>query len=49
MIGNEQHSEVQENLGDWMWLQLLKELVARPTSVHDLVVRSVDFYGYCGA
>jgi hypothetical protein len=46
-IGNGQHSEVRENLGDW--LQLLKELAARPTSVHELVARSVDYYGYCDA
>jgi hypothetical protein len=46
-IGSGQHSEVRENLGDW--LQLLKELAARPTSVHELVARTVDFYGYCDA
>jgi hypothetical protein len=46
-IGNGQHSKVRENPGNW--LQLLKELAARPTSVHKLVARTVNFHGYCDA
>ena len=37
--------EVHESLGDW--LQLIKELGSRPTSVHKIVATSVDYYGYC--
>ncbi|KAL7546208.1 hypothetical protein ACHAWF_014642, partial [Thalassiosira exigua] len=40
-------TEVHESLGDW--LQLIKDLSKRPTSVHELVAKSVDFYGYCDA
>jgi hypothetical protein len=40
-------SEVHESLGDW--LQLVKGLKARPTSVRELVATSVDYYGYCDA
>ncbi|KAL7536629.1 hypothetical protein ACHAWF_005521, partial [Thalassiosira exigua] len=41
------NTEVHESLGDW--LQLIKDLGKRPTSVHELVARTVDFYGYCDA
>ena len=46
-IGSGKHSEVHESLGDW--LQLIKSLASRPTSVHELVAKSIDFYGYCDA
>ena len=38
-------ADVHESLGDW--LQLIKELGSRPTSVHKIVATSVDYYGYC--
>ena len=34
-------------MGDW--IQLIKELASRPTSNHELVAKTVDCYGYCGA
>lgn len=46
-IGSGKKSEVHESLGDW--LQLIKSLSSRPTSVHELIAKSVDYYGYCDA
>ena len=46
-IGNGAKSEVRESIGDW--IQLIKELASRPTSVHELVAKTVDYYGYCYA
>ena len=40
-------TEVRESLGDW--LQLIKSLKERPTSVHEIVSTNVDFYGFCDA
>ena len=40
-------TEVYESLGDW--LKLLEELASRPTSVHEIVARRIDYYGYCDA
>ena len=39
--------EVHESLSDW--LQLIKDLGSRPTSVHEIVSTAVDCYGYCDA
>ncbi|KAL7546950.1 hypothetical protein ACHAWF_011171 [Thalassiosira exigua] len=47
VIPSGKKSEVHESLGDW--LQLIKSLAKRETSVHELVASSVDFYGYCDA
>ena len=44
-ITNIKGAEVNESLGNW--LQLIKSLAARPTSVHKIVPQTVDFYGYC--
>ena len=51
MRGDQSHvlsgrkTEVHESLGDW--LQFIKDLKTRPTSVHEIVATSVDSYGYC--
>ncbi|KAL7546450.1 hypothetical protein ACHAWF_009786 [Thalassiosira exigua] len=47
VIASGRKSEVHESLGDW--LQLIKDLAKHPTSVHELVARAVDFYGYYDA
>lgn len=46
-IGNGKKSEVAESLGDWQ--KLIESLASRPTSVHELVAKSIDYYGYCDA
>ena len=44
-IGNGKNSEVAESLGDWQ--KLIESLASRPTSVHELVAKTIDYYGYC--
>ena len=46
-IGSGKKSEVHESLGDW--LKLIESLASRPTSVHELRAKVIDFYGYCDA
>lgn len=46
-VGCGKNSEVRESLGDW--LQLLLDLARRPTSVHEIVAKAVDYYGYSDA
>ena len=46
-IGSGKKSEVHESLGDW--LKLIESLASRPTSVHELRAKLIDFYGYCDA
>jgi hypothetical protein len=40
-------TEVHKSLGNW--LQIIKDLKTRPTSVHEIVATSVECYGYCNA
>ena len=46
-VGSGKRSEVHEALGDW--LQLIKDLAARPTHVHEVVPTAIDYYGYADA
>ena len=46
-IGSGKKSEVHESLGDWK--KLIESLASRPTSVHELRAKVIDYYGYCDA
>ena len=46
-IGLGKKGELHDCLGDW--LALIRSLVKYPTSIHEIVSISVDYYGYCDA